>query len=119
MIPRPVRITVVSDAALYYKAGDYQKAQEIAEKWVNGGAVPSFAAVQLENMLQTLKDGSKRKDAGRKINKSLDQVGTDDEPDSNGSARSDDTNYYKLHSLMSQLIAKENKLLDELQRESF
>ncbi|MCI0491196.1 MAG: hypothetical protein L0229_31790 [Blastocatellia bacterium] len=52
---RTLGVTAVSSAALYYKAGEYQMAQTIAEEWLDKGNIPPFAVYQLSNILQTLR----------------------------------------------------------------
>jgi hypothetical protein len=54
---RTLGVTAVSAAALYYKAGESESAKEIALRWLDDDAFPSFAGEQLRDILQQI-DGS-------------------------------------------------------------
>lgn len=51
---RTVGITAVSAAALYYKAKDFTRAEEVAGHWLGFGALPAFAKDQLRSLLQSI-----------------------------------------------------------------
>lgn len=51
---RTIGITAVSASALYYKAGEYLAAKDIAQEWLNNNNLPSFASEQLREILQTI-----------------------------------------------------------------
>ncbi|WP_206955028.1 hypothetical protein [Trinickia acidisoli] len=47
-------ITAVSAAALYYKAGEFDSACQLAYHQLGGSALPAFARAQLEELVQTV-----------------------------------------------------------------
>ena len=51
---RTIGITAVSAAALYYKAEDFTRAEEIAGHWLGFGSLPAFAKEQLRSLLQSI-----------------------------------------------------------------
>ena len=51
---RTVGITAVSAAALYYKAKDFARAEEITAYWLGFGSLPAFAKDQLRSLLQSI-----------------------------------------------------------------
>lgn len=62
---RTLGISVVSAVSLWYKAHDYQKAQNIAYRWMSTSNLPSFAVEQLQVLLQTMRsDNAQSKAAG-------------------------------------------------------
>jgi glycine cleavage system regulatory protein/CheY-like chemotaxis protein len=53
---RTLGVTAVSAAALYYKAGEYETAYQIAQRWLYQDSFPSFAREQLREILQKTSD---------------------------------------------------------------
>ena len=51
---RTLGITAVSAASLWYKAREFQQAQNTAFQWLSSNALPEFAAHQLKQLLQTI-----------------------------------------------------------------
>ncbi len=51
---RTLGVTVVSAAALFFKAKDYRKAEVIAHQWLSSDHLPGFASGQLEEILQAI-----------------------------------------------------------------
>ena len=51
---RTLGITAVSAVSLYYKAGEFRKAEQIAYKWLAVDSLPDFAIDQLQTILQTI-----------------------------------------------------------------
>lgn len=50
---RTYAVTIVSAAALWFKAGDYAHAQQIAARGLANGSLPQYATSQLREILQT------------------------------------------------------------------
>ncbi len=48
---RGLGIIAVSAAALWYKAGEYARAREIATRWLESNSLPQFAVHQLQELL--------------------------------------------------------------------
>lgn len=51
---RTLGITVVSAASLWFMAGDFARAQQVAYEALATGGLPAFAALQLRDLLQTV-----------------------------------------------------------------
>lgn len=51
---RTVGITAVSTASLWFKAGDFRKAEQIAHQWLATDLLPDFAIKQLQALLQVI-----------------------------------------------------------------
>src|SRR3990172_288948 len=51
---RTIGISAVSASALWYKSGQYAKAQQIAYQWLSKGMLPEFAKEQLQGLLQSI-----------------------------------------------------------------
>jgi hypothetical protein len=51
---RTLGITVVSAAALWFKAQEFSKAKLLAYEWLAGGRLPGFAIVQVEEILREI-----------------------------------------------------------------
>ena len=51
---RTVGISAVSAASLYYKAGDLERAGEVAAEWLRWPALPDFAKNQLRSLQQSI-----------------------------------------------------------------
>jgi hypothetical protein len=49
--PRTLGIMVVSAVSLYWRAGAYIKARELAAKWLDSGVLPLFAQNQLQEII--------------------------------------------------------------------
>ena len=52
---RTLGITAVSAASLYFKAHEFSKAKKIAHQWLATDFIPSFAAQELEDLLQVIR----------------------------------------------------------------
>jgi hypothetical protein len=52
--PRTYAITVVSAAALWFKAGDYSKAELLARNAIDSESLPGFAVEQLKDLLRSI-----------------------------------------------------------------
>ena len=62
--PRTFGIIAVSAVALWYKAGELTKAEEVAYRVLATGGLPSFATDQLRSLLQSVWNEQARKEAG-------------------------------------------------------
>ena len=51
---RTLGISVVSAASLYYKAGSFARAEEVAVRWLGFDSLPAFAREQLRTLLQSI-----------------------------------------------------------------
>jgi hypothetical protein len=51
---RTLGVTAVSVAALHYKAGEYEDAKDVAQKWLNNDVLPDFAGEQLRDILRQI-----------------------------------------------------------------
>lgn len=51
---RTLGITVVSAASLYYKAQEFEKAEQLSYQYLTNKNLPSFAVEQLQDLLQTI-----------------------------------------------------------------
>lgn len=49
---RTLGVTAVSAVSLYYKAAEYKRSAEIAQKWLNAESLPAFATEQLRDALR-------------------------------------------------------------------
>ena len=58
---RTVGISAVSAAALYYKAADLARAEEVATAWLSTSWLPDFAKAQLRGILQSVGFGGQTK----------------------------------------------------------
>lgn len=52
---RTLGITVVSAAALYFKAGELSEAEKLAHRWIDQGILPGFADEKLKSLLWTIR----------------------------------------------------------------
>lgn len=66
---RTLGITLVSAASLFYKAMDFERAQNLAYNWLGNEVIPPFAVGQLRNLLQTIWSEQVRKETGLKFSK--------------------------------------------------
>lgn len=64
---RTIGITTVSAASLWFKAHDFQAAQQVAHKWLATGDLPTFSIEQLHKLLQTIWSEQAREKAGIKF----------------------------------------------------
>lgn len=62
--PRTFGIIAVSAVALWYKAGELAKSEELAYRALSRGGLPSFALDQLRSLLQSVWNEQARKQAG-------------------------------------------------------
>ena len=51
---RTLGITAVSAASLWFKAEELQQAERVACRWIASGLLPTFATIQLQELLQTI-----------------------------------------------------------------
>lgn len=51
---RTIGITVVSAVSLYFKAGDMDRARQLAQKWLMLNSLPDFAVDQLKDLFPSL-----------------------------------------------------------------
>ncbi len=51
---RTIGIIAVSAAALWYKAGEYDRAKDLALRWLQTGLLPPFAVYQLQELLSEI-----------------------------------------------------------------
>ena len=61
---RTIGISAVSASALWYKSGQYAKAQQVAYQWLSKGTLPAFAEEQLQGLLQAIWNETVRQKAG-------------------------------------------------------
>ena len=61
---RTLGISAVSAASLYFKAAEFQRAEQMASQWLGYASLPTFAADQLRNLLQSIWSEQVRKRAG-------------------------------------------------------
>lgn len=52
---RTLGISAVSAASLYYKAAEFENAEEVAVRWLNFESLPAFAKDQLRSLLQAIR----------------------------------------------------------------
>src|SRR5262249_32071482 len=62
--PRTLGITAVSAAALWYKAGNLDRAEQLAHQASAMRAMPLFARAELRELLQTIWNERAQQDAG-------------------------------------------------------
>ena len=53
---RTLGVTAVSTVSLYYKATEFERAREVALRWLKFEALPAFAEEQLQGLLRTVLD---------------------------------------------------------------
>lgn len=61
---RTIGVSAVSAVSLYYKATQYEQAEEVAVQWLASRALPPFAAEQLRSLLQSIWSEQVRERAG-------------------------------------------------------
>ena len=61
---RTLGISAVSVASFYFKAAAFQRAEQVASHWLGYASLPTFAADQLRNLLQSIWSEQIRKRAG-------------------------------------------------------
>ena len=53
---RTLGITAVSAAALWYKAGEFEKARELSSLWLKTGLLPPFAEAEIQDLLSEIEN---------------------------------------------------------------